>query len=240
MTRKTSGFISKRPHKKSRAGCTTCKKKKVKCDEVQPICGYCSQRDLECNFMSTERSPAPDSSTHQSPSSSSTNIQDFNTLEIPAWIIPPANTSSGQLNSVELELLHQFKTQAWSTVTVREAEPVVTYIMREWIPQASISHSYLFNSVLTIAASHSNNVSPTPEKKFLIDTYRQRAITSYKENLKTITHENYETLLVTAMYMQTMLPVPEFPCEDSDILSYLYMFLNLSKKADNTEIERKL
>jgi hypothetical protein len=87
MARRSAGFISKKPHRKSRGGCSTCKRKKVKvgssakkasneariptksrqnadciqCDEGQPLCGYCSLRRLSCVYP--QESPASPAST---------------------------------------------------------------------------------------------------------------------------------------------------------------------------------
>ncbi|KAG9250230.1 uncharacterized protein F5Z01DRAFT_419990 [Emericellopsis atlantica] len=43
-------YHSKRPHKKSRAGCKNCKARKVKCDEARPICRSCKLRKNECVY----------------------------------------------------------------------------------------------------------------------------------------------------------------------------------------------
>lgn len=44
-TRKT---IVKRQY--SRAGCIECKRRKIKCDEQKPVCGYCARQETECVF----------------------------------------------------------------------------------------------------------------------------------------------------------------------------------------------
>ncbi|KAK9237327.1 hypothetical protein V1525DRAFT_361083 [Lipomyces kononenkoae] len=41
----------RRRHNKSRTGCTTCKKRRVKCDEAHPRCGNCSHLGLTCSFQ---------------------------------------------------------------------------------------------------------------------------------------------------------------------------------------------
>lgn len=41
-------------HKKSRKGCATCKKRKVKCDETRPICGNCERMSIECVYLIPE------------------------------------------------------------------------------------------------------------------------------------------------------------------------------------------
>ncbi|KAH7139168.1 hypothetical protein B0J11DRAFT_575093 [Dendryphion nanum] len=234
MPRKTAGFVSKRPHKKSRAGCMTCKRKKVKCDEALPSCGYCAQRKLECVFTSSDRPGPSDTSIEESenttsPGSQPSGIEDFNALEVPAWLIPASHTASGQLGAIEFDLINRFKTDAWCAVTVREGEPAIHYITREWVPQTSIAHSYLLNTIIAISASHSNDMAPSREKRYLADIYRQKAISTYKKALQTITNENYETLLVTAMYMQVLVPIPEFPCSDTALLSWIYTFFNMTQ-----------
>lgn len=47
----------RRPHSKSRHGCTTCKRRRVKCDETHPICNNCKHLNLECSFASASVFP---------------------------------------------------------------------------------------------------------------------------------------------------------------------------------------
>ncbi|KAL2830997.1 hypothetical protein BJY01DRAFT_226796 [Aspergillus pseudoustus] len=44
-------------HTKSRRGCYTCKSRRVKCDEVKPICGACALRGESCGFPRDESRP---------------------------------------------------------------------------------------------------------------------------------------------------------------------------------------
>jgi hypothetical protein len=47
-------FRTLRPHNKSRLGCTSCKRRKVKCDEIQPTCGTCRLRKTKCEYSSVQ------------------------------------------------------------------------------------------------------------------------------------------------------------------------------------------
>ncbi|PUU82152.1 hypothetical protein B9Z19DRAFT_1075649 [Tuber borchii] len=40
----------KRMHTKSRNGCMTCRRRRVKCDEIRPICSNCTRRELDCVY----------------------------------------------------------------------------------------------------------------------------------------------------------------------------------------------
>ncbi|KAG4419972.1 hypothetical protein IFR04_006912 [Cadophora malorum] len=41
---------TRRPHRKTKTGCLTCKKRKIKCDETRPECGNCIKHTLECVY----------------------------------------------------------------------------------------------------------------------------------------------------------------------------------------------
>jgi hypothetical protein len=43
----------RRGHFKSRLGCHSCKRRRVKCDEVHPVCSGCRRLDLRCEYPST-------------------------------------------------------------------------------------------------------------------------------------------------------------------------------------------
>ncbi|KAH8882199.1 C6 zinc finger protein [Thozetella sp. PMI_491] len=42
---------TRRSHAKSRSGCKTCKRRKVKCNEARPSCGNCVKHGVECDFL---------------------------------------------------------------------------------------------------------------------------------------------------------------------------------------------
>lgn len=50
ITSTTAPERKRRPHQKSRKGCVTCKKRKVKCSEEKPSCGQCEKLGLECVY----------------------------------------------------------------------------------------------------------------------------------------------------------------------------------------------
>ncbi|RCK62986.1 Sterol uptake control protein 2 [Candida viswanathii] len=45
-------------HQKSRNGCSTCKKRRVKCDEQRPLCGNCTKLKLDCGYVHDAPEPA--------------------------------------------------------------------------------------------------------------------------------------------------------------------------------------
>ncbi|KAF1921390.1 hypothetical protein BDU57DRAFT_489117 [Ampelomyces quisqualis] len=238
MARRSAGFVSKKPHRKSRGGCLTCKRKKVKCDEAQPACGYCALRSLDCEYPTEMKSRSPSTSSESTTSTeqlatvaiASHNQVEFNdlTYQIPNWIFPAAYTSTGQLTAEDLELLHHYKTSTWQTFAVR-GDASIYVIHREIVPQLSISHSCLLYALLSIAAWHRNLVQPSKLLESKAFLYRQKTFSTYAKELQNITSDNYETILVTGTFLLALTPPPDGNTEQHEYLDWIYSLLKLSE-----------
>ncbi|PBP19635.1 C6 transcription factor OefC [Diplocarpon rosae] len=68
------GMGIKAPVPRTRTGCLTCRKRKVKCDEMKPICGRCSRLQREC-IWSDEMQVIPHRPQQASSSSSEQSLQ---------------------------------------------------------------------------------------------------------------------------------------------------------------------
>ncbi|KAJ8112774.1 hypothetical protein OPT61_g4941 [Boeremia exigua] len=245
MARRSSGFISKKPHRKSRGGCFTCKRKKVKvaysslqvmCDECQPICSYCSLRNLSCEYLPGTASASPASAAAPGDSSSPTGSiigegADFNdtSTTISSWLVPAVQAASGFMSNSDFELIKHYKTFTWQTLTVRDDKDVVS-LHRDSIPHLSLSHSHLLYALLSLAASHSNTLAPSKQAEQLALTYRQRTFKEYNRALQNITAENYESVLVTGMLLLSLISPPESKTTDDEAyLAWMDTFLKMSE-----------
>ncbi|KAF5584428.1 C6 zinc finger [Fusarium pseudocircinatum] len=98
--------VNRRRHTKTRKGCATCKRRKIKCDESRPSCSNCVKHDVECDFALATR-------------------------ELSSRSTAPLNR---ELNLLDLELLNNFTSSTvatfgndpvlrtvWKTAVVREA-----------------------------------------------------------------------------------------------------------------------
>ncbi|KAF2646196.1 hypothetical protein P280DRAFT_366032, partial [Massarina eburnea CBS 473.64] len=222
MARRSAGFVSKRPHKKSRGGCLTCKKKKVKCDETSPSCGYCALRKVDCIYpqepkSSPDKSPSPIITQQTNPIESEFQDVEFSS---PTCLIPALHTSSGQLSTIDIHLLDHYKKTVWRTMSYREDDNVV-YLNRDWVPSKAIKTDYLLYSVLSVASGHLNTLNPDIRTKAINLHYRQQAMSAYAKALNNITADNYETILMTSLYMMGMVQAPEQPCTDETYLEWM-------------------
>ncbi|KAK3318050.1 putative C6 transcription factor [Apodospora peruviana] len=53
---------TRRPHRKSRYGCTKCKERRVKCDELRPRCSRCNKTNQTCQYPQRQTQPSLQSS----------------------------------------------------------------------------------------------------------------------------------------------------------------------------------
>ncbi|KAK5674737.1 hypothetical protein LTS10_012473 [Elasticomyces elasticus] len=49
-----TGARRRRTHQKSKKGCVSCKQRRVKCDELRPACGQCTEKKWACEFPEQE------------------------------------------------------------------------------------------------------------------------------------------------------------------------------------------
>ncbi|KAH8686413.1 hypothetical protein BGZ61DRAFT_454452 [Ilyonectria robusta] len=130
---------SRRNHSKTRTGCYTCKRRKIKCDEQRPSCKNCVKHGVTCDFAQ-----ATQTTLRQNPSADS------------------------ELNLLDLELLHNFTTLTYSTLT---HDPAIQNLWKFGIIRLAVGCDYLMRSILAVSALHI--AQHRPEQK---DFYVSNAI----------------------------------------------------------------
>ncbi|EMD65083.1 hypothetical protein COCSADRAFT_116463 [Bipolaris sorokiniana ND90Pr] len=227
MVRRSSGFVSKQPHSKSRGGCLTCKRKKVKCDEARPKCRYCNQRKFDCEYVHKSSSKTPESlSSHEASPQPPSNEVDF-CISSSQSLIPPSNTSIGIFTSLDHYLMQYYETYVWQRFVMWD-DPVVKSLHKDVVPKMGISHTFLLYSLLSIAATQSNIQTPSKQVEKQALVYRQKTFESYKTALQRITPENYEAVLATGTFLLSLvLPLASYT--DDEYLDWIFSLLKLSE-----------
>ncbi|KAK0197506.1 hypothetical protein F5146DRAFT_49599 [Armillaria mellea] len=143
-----------RPHNKTRSGCKTCKKRKVKCDEELPVCKNCTRRRVECVWINDtpqleHDSPVPGTST-QATSSSYEN--------------PPSTrlgcTIELSFDILDLRLIHHYAT---STSYSLSSDPASASVWRKTVPKIAFDakNRCLLHAILALSALHAHHADPT-------------------------------------------------------------------------------
>ncbi|KAI0833017.1 hypothetical protein F5Y06DRAFT_280605 [Hypoxylon sp. FL0890] len=172
--------VSRRAHHKSRAGCTTCKSKKVKCDEATP-CSYCVKRNLPCSL---DPSPSPSQSQSQGSAGRGSKTPEV----VPRPDEPPSFTFT------DFGLYRHF-TQ--STAIAQADDSASVTVWREVVADLATQHSYLLHEVSAVAALHLRSTAPPEQAAALeraAEEHQANAIPLFREALASMSAETAPAL----------------------------------------------
>ncbi|KAK0611317.1 hypothetical protein B0T14DRAFT_439054 [Immersiella caudata] len=150
----------RRTHRKSRTGCAICKARKVKCDERHPACLNCITHGVKCPFLTAKEPPSrTETKSKTAAKATKAKLQTYPTPTSPApsaslpspSLATPAEPEHDDLPLLELELLHNFTTQTYSTLT---ADPSLSNFWRVNVVEIGLQCDYIMRSVLAISALH--------------------------------------------------------------------------------------
>ncbi|KAH6957498.1 hypothetical protein DER45DRAFT_569851 [Fusarium avenaceum] len=190
----------KRPHKKSRNGCDTCRRRRVKCDEIFPRCGICSNRGEECTFTrrainlfaSTTSPKLSYSSTIDSPISTSEACQDADTSLLYAIPLRTKHDIS------ELSLIHHWCTKAYRVTATEHSELLLQQTVEE-----GFRHLYLLDIVFALTSFHLASQSQekvTVERHIEIALqYQSRSVMKMGEALEEVNEDNCNAVVMASI-----------------------------------------
>ncbi|KAL5612780.1 hypothetical protein BROUX41_004135 [Berkeleyomyces rouxiae] len=153
--------VSRRTHPKSRTGCRTCKIRKIKCDEERPSCRNCIKHGVNCPYTTPSSSATTPSGTLSATASP---------IPIPSHLPHGLGSLHGdhELNLVDLELLHNFTTSTYATLS---SDPGVRDVWRINVVRFGVQCEYVMRSILAVSALHIAHHKP--QKR---DFYFSRAL----------------------------------------------------------------
>ncbi|CAG8971067.1 hypothetical protein HYALB_00009667 [Hymenoscyphus albidus] len=171
----------RRSHKKSKAGCQRCKLRKIKCDEIHPVCGNCAKHGVSCDFEGSSINPnshspvnnspitangffahrktssaSPNSATSVSSSAKSPLANSLTMYQTPATLIRP-NTNQASSRLLELKLMHHYT--ARTAYTFADTDDA-TLAWQEAVPSIAYNAGYLMDAILAVSALHLRLIEP--------------------------------------------------------------------------------
>ncbi|GAB1309934.1 Zn2 cys6 dna-binding [Madurella fahalii] len=138
--------MPRRFHRKSRFGCTECRKRRIKCDENEPICGRCTRTRSNCHYPSVQTNP-------KSPPSA------FDVSETPSP--RGAGDSSAPQPSFDLldmTLMHHYATDTCKHLFMGARQ---IQVWQHDIPALAASNAVLLHGILAVTAIHYGRREPT-------------------------------------------------------------------------------
>ncbi|PTD01867.1 hypothetical protein HYE67_005931 [Fusarium culmorum] len=127
--------IPRKGHTKSRAGCSSCKRRRVKCDLVTPECGACCRLGLECEYLNK---PGHQTST---------------------TISKPLRTDPVMFDVNDLNFFRHFLFEAYPSL------PIDGFTVWQQASQLSHQYDFLLHSMLGLGASHLGLLTPSGYEK---------------------------------------------------------------------------
>ena len=176
-------FYAKRSHKKSRLGCITCKRRKVKCDEVRPVCRACRLRNTTCEWpdeSTVAARPAQARAARQQSTSSSSSsspnswIEDtpdssFCTALAPVKVVsePLACLPATDVGDMKLMWFYTMETSA-SFLKEHTGPGTFTNAMRTAVVQEALENPFLLKSLLALTGLHMKQLGQEVDTRRLL------------------------------------------------------------------------
>ncbi|KAH6678937.1 hypothetical protein F5X68DRAFT_263908 [Plectosphaerella plurivora] len=215
-------FHTKRPHKKSRAGCLNCKKRKVKCNEARPVCNNCTLRNVDCVYPDAKgaagflasRSGTTLGSTSRAGSVSRTQVVSSSSspqsegFDVTVTVVrEPLFIPAPVRDTTDLKLMWYYTTNTFASfLTVRNArEQRIDDILKITIPAFAFEHPFLMDTLLSLSAIQLQ-LDPAPGQAIDVEPariyhYRARAFEGYRRAVEEARPETYPALMACSLLL---------------------------------------
>ncbi|KAH6694018.1 hypothetical protein F5X68DRAFT_267289 [Plectosphaerella plurivora] len=171
--------VSRRSHPKSRTGCRTCKKRKIK-----PQCRNCVKHAVACDFLQSHARPSLGSG-----------------LSPGGAVLGALGGSGGggddlgasDLNMVDLELIHNFTTFTHATLS---SDPAVRQMMRTNAVRMALGCDYVMRALLAVSALHLAHYRPDRRDFYVARALQHHQIASQAviPSMGDLSYDNCENL----------------------------------------------
>ncbi|CAM1509208.1 Fc.00g029470.m01.CDS01 [Cosmosporella sp. VM-42] len=207
-------YHSKRPHKKSRAGCKNCKTRKVKCDEARPVCRSCKLRKVECVYPN----PPSSSSSQPPPSPSGSTASTATIYESPESYSPGTLVSRGQsplvvsepmfrppnVDAVDMKLLWFYTTATASSFSVDAGGPnPVDNILKVKMVQVAFNIPFLMDSLFALSCLHLQSLDQDCDPGRAL-AYRARSFEGYRRAVEEAKPETFPALIANSLFLTAL------------------------------------
>ncbi|PGH12506.1 hypothetical protein AJ79_04250 [Helicocarpus griseus UAMH5409] len=230
-------FHPRKPHRKSRNGCSNCKKRRVKCDETKPGCRKCETYGISCDYSSLQLQAKPKSKsaiyfddrlypTHKIDSTT----HSLAVAELADKINSALNIAPGpedDIKNIALKPAHRDAVEAlYHFINLASENSALTDTGRDVangdMVRVAFQTPYLMHAILGMATSNLRRLlSWDPSYKVAESYHWQRAITLYQKELATpIGAHNMDGLMSTCMLMSVLsFSAEEYKPENSWLFS---------------------
>ncbi|KAF5550161.1 C6 transcription factor [Fusarium phyllophilum] len=177
---------SRHRHSKSRHGCTRCKQRRVKCDELAP-CQNCVRRNEECSLLQdyvTDPTPWPRFQVQLSCPN------DIDTTFLSHLLAGPSveKQSDEATWGHDLFLMGHFTSFTAHTISSRTE---VRQLWQSVVPEEAVSYPFLAHGMLALSAMHLASLRPSQRSRYeqCCRRHQDKAILGYRRAIQNIMPE---------------------------------------------------
>ncbi|KAK9470827.1 uncharacterized protein V1510DRAFT_421938 [Dipodascopsis tothii] len=213
--RRTSGAVSKphrRPHRKSRNGCDTCKRRRVKCDERRPICNNCVHLSLKCSFQTafSEISAAFGLCNDNNAGTCSSGPQRICADSFVYQGLYQMSSASANLGAapqgldlIDMQLMHYYSSSVFSTINPMDSRAYKLW--GEIVPSVAFQNPPVLHALLAFTGTYMAQNSSIKKEIFeaRATVHRCEALRLLGEQLQEMTPQKADSLLATAYLLFT-------------------------------------
>ncbi|KAG8162327.1 hypothetical protein KVR01_008092 [Diaporthe batatas] len=202
---------TRRAHKKSRLGCAECKRRKIKCDEVHPICWNCTRYGVLCSFDPAnhgrpggtfEAGISPGSIGAASTPGAVNSPRDLNSWADYLASTTPSGSNPSSFGATtqpiqDLELMHHYCVSTSDSMAFRED---LRYVWRVVFPQQGYRHPFVMHGLLSLAALHKAYLFPSRRREYLTlgASHHALGLERFRTLLSDIGDSNWKAMLCYA------------------------------------------
>ncbi|KAI8395834.1 hypothetical protein FOFC_21364 [Fusarium oxysporum] len=196
--------VQRRSHKKSRNGCQTCKKRRIKCDENKPVCKNCSHLSFTCSFDTASDAATKTTVVPIRPrqrgrpltwaSDPGISTQALVPISMDRQLLSPSQQSL-PLNIDDLRLYHHY-------ITVASLTFGDDAMWHDKIPLLAFDNHFILHLMLAVSGLHLARFQALEATKYekLAEHHHSKALSHVTNLLPQINHQN-----CSALYIATVL-----------------------------------
>ncbi|UPX18398.1 uncharacterized protein EKO05_0008700 [Ascochyta rabiei] len=206
---------TRRTHTKSRLGCSQCRKRRVKCDELLPQCSSCVLRGESCVYLrfptkSTPVATSKAAALHASPTSTSeAETGNDSPAPINMYQDSPDEESWNPNRVRELELLHH-----WCMKTSNSFTPELVGLLQDYLVKEALNNTHLMEALLALASFHiaceTNDSAVSRDFTGTGMSYQTRAIAGLRAVLGSVSPENCDPIFASSVLIMVCVMVSPF------------------------------
>ncbi|KAI0192706.1 hypothetical protein EV127DRAFT_37722 [Xylaria flabelliformis] len=209
-------YLSKRPHRKSRAGCKQCKRRKVKCDEAKPACKACTLRKEQCVYPNAPphtllpaASHSPSGSTDPPPgrarclsieSADSDSDIPYLDREMVPVITEPLFMPEQAADVIDMKMLWFYTAYSFQAFSINAGRShAVDFALKIKVVEHAFRSPFLMETLKALSALHLRSLNQSVPHHKLIE-YQAQAFQGYRNAIERANPVDFPALLGCSLF----------------------------------------